>query len=949
MRQFTLAMVFFVLPLSTAAAEEHTLERWALLATDEVVESGLLDLLTVALSQQESLQLVERESIQVAMRELQLSALVQADQAPQRLQLGKTLKANALMVLSLDRQEDRRLLRVVVCEAQLGVRLWEGRFACNDNADIEKLVQHCAVTVNEVRQRFAGGVRHIIAAPPFLSEDFGQRFHYLQTRCPDLLRSSLMSHAGVAVVEIEEARAILREMESTLSGGLERPIATMVNATYQVTQPDHERRRFVQLKFELAHGDDRREQFEKTLPLESLDAWLLTDFTRHLLSSSENRAPALSVKTQKEILGRHAQRFAELGAWQESVALREAALALDPHDALQRALAISEYQHRNRPDPDRIWLLAQAFKQLSPAQRESEFRRAANDYCVGFDHLAYLIHNRLLGQVDAIGIFGKHAWHESYAVRVAMHNDPLKFECMQPACEAQREFLRNVFPLIKDLPDGRLLPKYLSDPFYGSRYELTSHVAADVSFNKYDAESLASLRDVLTRLLPADDKTTSNILGLFDYLYVPQRGDPSFDAWSKLLTDLSQSDRELARLYGRFASAVEDKRQTKSGNELEALLEEVNRQGRREEPIYEVINLTLMRPKPQPAIAPTAPLPRGDLGPLGRMQLEPIALAVEGEADAAPPLIIGMLRCGECDVYWSKDRFFVMHQPDVLRELKLTDASAEHALFWEVAWDGECIWMHAHGQGIIVIRPGGSRLASFQGMTPGYWKGHRLIGLSPRRALMVGCLGATDRAWCGLLEVDANGKPSANIFFEAKNVAEGRSPEQASADMTTAFRPDELSCVRRADGAEYVLVERNGLSPLLIDSKTLEVATSENAGGMRGLSTRTDFGFAGKRFLHNGQPIWVNSGVASTPNSTQRVYHDGWLYRPGLVWMRQHVPTQKLERLQARTLPHAYWQLRAASTAHYGLVAYDPTNPNQPLSRVTILDEQMAPAKDQEE
>lgn len=921
------------------AAPQPTLSCWALIATDEVVETGLLDLLTVELSRHKSVQLVERESSRAATRELQLTALVKADQVSQRLQLGKTLRANALMVLSVESHQGRRLLRVVVCDADFGVRLWRGGFTFGDKSEVEQLVPHCVTTVDEVRQRFADGIRHVIAVPPFLSEDFGVRFDYLQTRCRELLSSSLMSHAGVAVVEIDEARAVLREWETTLSGGLERPIATVVKATYTVTPPDDQRRRFVQLKLELAHGDDRRERLEKQLALGALDAWLLTEFTPHLLAAGQRRGPELSAKAQKEILCRHAQQFAQLGNWEQSISLREAALILDPNDALQRALAISEYQHRNRPDPDRIWQLSQAFKQLSQDQRENEFRRAANDYRVGFDHLAYLIRNRLIGRVDAIGMFGKHAWYESHAMRVAMHNDPLKVELIQPACIAQREFIRDVYPQVGELPNRRTLPKHLSEPYYGGRYELTQHVAEDVMFNKFDAGSVASLGDVLLRQLPADDITSDRILGLLSYPYVPQPGDDRFAAWNGLITDLSQSDRELARLYGQFAKAEAQQRRDRSVAPFEALLAEVTRLGRGDQAITKLIQLRLGRPAPQPRVASAARSPRGNFGPLGRMRFEPVPVIVEGEPAAGPPRILGMLGCGDRDVYWTKDRFFVMNEPGVLREWKLTEATARHELFWEIAWDGECLWLHAHGQGIIVVRSDGTRLASFRDKIPGYWKGHRLIGLSPRRAMMVGCLGDTERAWCGLLEVDEAGRPSANVFFEAKNVAEGRTREQASADVTTAFRPDELSRLRHADGREFVLVERHGLSPLLIDSKTLKAATVDQADGLNGLSTVTEFGFTGGRFLRDVQPVLVHSGVATTPNSKRLVFDDGWLYRPGSVWTRQHTATRRLERLQANSLPPTYWNLRAGSSVHYGLIAFDPADDTRPLIRITIENE----------
>jgi hypothetical protein len=916
-----------------------------LIATDEVVQSGLPDLLTVELSRNESLELVERESLQAATRELQFAALVKADHVSQRLQLGKTLRSNALMILSFERQMDRPVLYVVVCDADLGVRLWQGSFAYKDKSDVEKVVQHCAATVDEIRQRFAGGIQHIIAVPPFLSEDFEQHFDYLQTRWSDLLGNSLMAHAGVAVVEIEEARAILRELETTLSGGLKRPIATVVKATYRFAPPDKDQQRHVDLHIELAHGNDQGEQVDKTLKLEAVAPWLAKDFARHLLDASEDRAPALSQKAQKETLGRHAQRFAELGNWEQSISLREAALVLDPHDALQRAMLISEYQHRFQADLIQNWHSARFAKPLPPQPRQRALRLAAHDYRIGLEHLAYLIRNRLLARVDAMGILGKHTWYlPPYAFAAALPRDPLKFEAMQPACTAQREFFRDVFPLISELPADRLLPKHLSDPSYGDQQAVTNHVVSDVMFNSFSAESLTGLRDLLTRILPANARTSSSLLGLFSFAYVPQPGDVNYPAWRDLLTDLCASQREVARLYGRFALAVDHRKQHKSGDQLEQLLNEVRRIGRSEDPLFDVIHLELMRPRPQPTIAPIAALPRGSFGPLGRMQLEPISLAVEGEDDTdESPLMIGMLRCGQHDAYWTKNRFFVMHEPGVLRELKLTESRAEHALFWEVAWDGECIWLHAYGQGILVVRPDGTGVATFKGQTPSYSNGHKIIGLSPRRALMAGCLGTTNRAWFGLLEVDENGKASANIFFHAKEVAAGRPREQAFADVNTAFQPGNLCQVRHADGKEYVRVDRRGLSPLQIDLATLDVSVVEEVIGAAA-STRTDLGFSGERFLHDGRPIWVNSGVASSPISKQLLFHDGWLYRPGYVWMRQHVDTRKLERLQASTLPQPYWQLRAGSSAHYGLIAYDPYDRSRPLSRVTILDERVSPS-----
>ncbi len=925
--------------MASAIGEEQNLRRWALVATEEVSESGLVDLLTVELSQNDSLQLVERERLQEAMRELQLATLVKADQVEQRLRLGKTLRADALMVLSIERRDGRRLLRVVVCDSRLGVRLWHGSFAYNDESDVTQLVEHCATTIGEVRQRFAGGIRHIIAVPPFLCDSFAQRFDYLQARYSDRLGSSLMANAGVAVVEIEEARAVLRELQDTLSGGLERPIATIVEGRYHV---DDKQR--INLQIDLVHDEKRQEQIKKTFNLGSVGHWLSKNLSNRVLAASATNAPALSRKTQKEILGRHAQRFAELGDWERSTSLREATLVLAPNDALERALLISEYQYRFTPEVDENWHPARFAKLLPPERRERALGLAAHDYCIGLEHLAYLIRNRLIKRTDAIGLFYTHIWYKRSAVGAALPRDPLKFNALQPACVAQRRFVRDVAPIANQLPAGRILPERFSSPFYGARYVLTAHVASDVAFNGYSAESLASLRDLLMRVLPEDEKTSHSILGLFTFTLAPKAGDDNFDAWRALLTDLSNSEREVTRLYGRFGLAMDARRRSGSYSGLEPILDEVKRLGRTDEPIFDVIELKLGLAKGQP-VRPSGRYgesPRGQFGPLGRMQLEPIRLVVEGDENATrPPLIKGMLHCGKLDAYWTKDRFFVMHEPGVLRELKLTDKMADHILFWGMAWDGECFWLHAHGQGIVAVRPDGTRMATFKhnGDVPGYWKGLRLLGLSPRRAMIVGSFGETNRAWCGILEVDDKGKQSASVFFEAKHVAEGRSPEEARADLPTVFQPDDLQYVQHASGKDYVLVGRRGLSYLQIDMETLKVTVPEKVIGAKGVSTRADLGFYGRTFLRDGRPVRALSGLATSPNSKRVLFHNGWIYRPGYVWMRENVETGKRERLQARNLPHQYWHLQVGSSAHYGLVTFDRYNRDLPLARVTILDE----------
>lgn len=942
MRQLSVIICSLILPLTSACGEEPVHQRWALLATADVARTGITDLLTVELSKDPAIQLVERERLQEVMQELQLTALVKPDHVRQRLTLGKTLRADALMVLSFEGRQDDKQLRIIVCDARLGVRLWRGSFAATD-ADIELLVEQCVATVGEVRQRFGGGIRHIVAVPPFLSNDFQQRFDYLQSRYSDLLSSRMMAFGGVAAVEIDEARAVLRELEDTLTDGLDRPISTIVKGTYSVTPLDRQNRRNVELKVDLISGAGKREQIEQTLELSRVGQWLADDLAKRLYDASRSGAPALPPKTQKEILTRHAQRFAKLGDWERSRPLREAALVLDHNDVLQRGLVIREYQLSVLRDVSYIW-----FKNLPPIEEnEPVLRRAAHDYQVALGNLEYLIRNQMIKRRDAAGLFFTQRWQR---VQGSGHPHAQKyFAAMEPARQAQRQFIREVGPLIIALPQGHVLPLHMTEPFYGYNYILTKHVANDVTFSGYSAESLASLEDLLTRVLPESDTTSAMLLGTFwqGSVYIKNEG------WWKLLERLASSKHELAKLYGRWGLLLATDVSTARQSGMESLLKDMQQLGRMDEPLADQLETQITRTKnrlavarkpPQPDPAKQRPYSADDYYSLGRVQLHPVQVRVEGEKESYRPLLKGMLQCGEnCDAYWTNDRFFLMHKPGVLREVKLTEARGDKPHFWNATWDGECIWIFAQHAGICVIQSDGQLIATFRQSEhmPGYWKGFQLVGLSPRRALMVGSFGASNRAWCGILSIDKNGKPSADVFFEAKYVADGRAKAMAEADPNTAFQPDRMLHVRDKNGKRFVFVSRKNLSKYLrIDPATREVSVASTTG----LSTRTDLGFRGRTFLVDGHSMATRSRELQNANTRQYVFHDGWLYAMGHFWYRVHIETGKEERLQPRGLkmPTVYWNTQGGPSAHYGMVIHHLYHASPSLYRVTIADKASA-------
>ncbi len=106
-----------------AYAEAPALNRWAILATPQVQESGLADLLTAELGKEPGLTLVERDQIAAALKELTLDQALGAEATGQRLKLGKLLKADALLFLAEEQHEKDEFIRGVVSDSALGARL----------------------------------------------------------------------------------------------------------------------------------------------------------------------------------------------------------------------------------------------------------------------------------------------------------------------------------------------------------------------------------------------------------------------------------------------------------------------------------------------------------------------------------------------------------------------------------------------------------------------------------------------------------------------------------------------------------------------------------------------------------------------------------------------------------------------------------------------------------
>lgn len=326
--------------------------RWAVVASQDVARNGLPDLITVALSEDSSLELVERQELAAATRELEIAAYLGPGAGRQRLQLGRVLKADALVLLSLEPSaaepegEASEFLRLIIAECRSGTRL-ATEYLSYDRQRPDELAKQCVKRVNDTRRRFPQGIERTIGVTQFLSKNFVHDYDHLQSGYAGLLASALTAFPGVAVIEIEEARAIAEEIKRSGDELADRVVPLTVTGEFEVSKADSaDAKATIDLVVELSRGgkvvgrgdlDDR--------PLEDVPSLLRDRLARGIVQRlSTSDGPNLSTDEQYVILVDRADTFARIGAFEQSTALREAALLLKPDELDQKLLLISEYR-----------------------------------------------------------------------------------------------------------------------------------------------------------------------------------------------------------------------------------------------------------------------------------------------------------------------------------------------------------------------------------------------------------------------------------------------------------------------------------------------------------------------------------------------------------------------------------------------------------------------------
>ena len=188
----------------------------------------------------------------------------------------------------------------------------------------------------------------MVAVPDFVSRDLTFEHSFLQFDYAEVLRAACRQIPGLAVVAVDEARAIGAERDLAAVGQGDRPVPLFVEGEYRTHRNLEDGSTTVEIILRARHASGTLlERKLEAVPLDEAGRRLLDLFAGELAGLAMAGGPALDAEDQYRLLVQRAEEFNSRGEFRRSAALREAALLLKPDADEQRIRLVREYARRN--------------------------------------------------------------------------------------------------------------------------------------------------------------------------------------------------------------------------------------------------------------------------------------------------------------------------------------------------------------------------------------------------------------------------------------------------------------------------------------------------------------------------------------------------------------------------------------------------------------------------
>ena len=865
-------------PSGAASAAFRT---WAVLSSPDLHSSGLEDQVIAGLSPDQAIMLVDRAHLDLVAKELSLSGMSNSSGTGLRQKAGRIVKADALVLLSRETAAGKDLVRLIICECRCGARL-RVDYMPLENGKVEAAARQILAAIQETRRHFPQGLRQVLGVPPFVSRTLTHEYDYLQRGCSALLANALSLQPGTAVIEVEEAQQIAREIGLTDGKDVDRLVPLLVEGEFVVPNVvgQGEPRIEFTVRVRRASAVAPRE-LRDTVPLAAAARYITVDLPPRILqTSAADSGSVFSPDEQFRWLAERADAFLLLGFWDHAAGLREAALLLKPEAVKQRLALIDEYQRlASRSRSEASW--EERTRIGSPALRAAVMRDVET-YLAGLAHLEYLIRNRQISASQAVKVFGEQTAHSLLRGGLYLVIDKGKPYLtgqaeLEPAEQAQRRFLTDVYPHVLSLSRQEYAPYQFPDfELLNDWYKvLVGAALARVDRPYYTKADLDWCYRVLAEMAPDGMVTQYDVEGFLGSGGERNKNGVKFpdeisaQDWLDFLKRLTESKQGVARVYGRYGqlkshwqrNGQHEPAETRMAllKDLDALLKDFaalpyaipTKAGRTYESMYEDIRLwrdlvARDNQTPEEKLAASKftlpPKPPGwEKDPrqwkiygrpetLGRLKFDKIAIKVVQPSGSTASLkntrIEKWRPCGPGrDVLWHRGGVLLMQKKGLAKTILLDP----RAVFDDVQWDGKTLWVGTEQAGIWIVSPAGellAKVAATQGLPPAE-HGVMLYPLEPGKIFAAGSFGEPRRAWCAI--VTAEGKDArVRVFHEATHISDGRGLKQTDDDTHLGFTPGWLHEYHGLPGSRRTLLVgrqwAQASRPLAIDLETLTVS-----------------------------------------------------------------------------------------------------------------------------
>jgi len=954
MAKLAAALVFLLSLVSGWAAPL----RWAILGDTGPQAMKTADLLLAGLSENPEMVFVERESIKEITKELELNALIQAGGSGRRASLLGLMKADRLMVLSSRSSNGQNTLQVVIAESTQGARLAAMEFRVNPE---QELVGRLIRLIQTTNQHYAGGIKAVVGVAPLTPENLEQGDDHLSTTYRDLLQGEFSLLPGVAVIELDEARAIAAEM--AISGGDvgARTTPVLIDGTYKTVRNGGD----VTLNLKITQGAEVLASIRKDMPRKEVASFFRKEVSSRALRH-QVKTGDVSVDDQFHWLVTQAEGFSRLGLYPRAAGLREAALLLKPEESRVRISLIADY--REIYSNVRIHMLSSVIPNTPPKDfpDDEQVSRCVSTYETALQHIAYLIMNRQIDRELAADLIVNNS------AMGLIHAFPYKSRS-----KGEVKFVRAGAKILLRAEDAEfamhqlVMPVYFTLPIPPENQRGLGMANFDNSvMNSYlkridSSEKTSKQLDeclyYFNELFP-DDKWMSYGMATFigadrrDWAGLSLIGDAR---WLSFLDRLSQSKKTRVRLlaeYGKIRFMIMEGKEM-SATEKAALAARIKKwwlaTGQPlhwtnhhyfSEPVFEdmrgILNKLEIRGELVSSLPPERVKPAnwqtdpstweywGCPYMLGHLRFKELSIKT---TTPLPPKLSFTKGDNRADYLWDKSGIWRLDS-----QLYISRIAAEVALpVRAVEWDGDHLWVlsgpnNGKSEHSLSVFDGmGSRLA---GLGPGDFSAHddsmRIIVIRKGVACVAGTFRPYNRTWLALA-ILSGGKIAIKEFHHAKDLPTGSSNSTVFGNPHLAFVPTWMRVMSLEPGQpESLLIGRDRTAteekwhPLMINTQTLEVAVHPYRIWC-GYANRNHLCHDGMIFSPNDCSVSVfprvSGKITPTGGRQQEVpsrqicekggsfvtqfIHQGQLHVIGYKWIRVDISTLKEEEISLGIIP----------------------------------------------